>query len=142
MQTAANNDDVVSSATIDLSGASDHDNRFVRRLALGERVAAEKAKMDTVATEALTKPFHPLATHLATLVAPFLHSLAVLLAGLPHALALFLAAFGRIPAIVVLRRSVGLLCPGHRYGQEHEERGKSSSHGASLPRRFRRSTAG
>jgi hypothetical protein len=129
METAANDHDIVNGAAIDLSGATDHDNRFVRRLTLGECVIAENAKMDAVAPEAVAKLLHALLTHLATLVAPVLHSLAKLLTCLPHALALFLAAFGGIPAIVVVRRRVGFLRPGHRYGQQHEERGKSSSHG-------------
>ena len=129
METAANDHDIVNGAAIDLSGATDHDNWFVRRLTLGERVIAEKTKMDAVAPEAVAKLLHALLTRLATLVAPVLHPLAKLLACLPHTLALFLAAFGRTTAIVVVRRWVGFLRPGQRCGQKHEERGKSSGHG-------------
>ena len=113
METAANDHDIVNSATIDLSGATDHNDRFVRRFTLGERVITEKTKMDAVAPEAVAKLLHAFPTRLATLVAPVLHPLAKLLACLPHTLALFLAAFGRITAIVVVRRWVGFLRPGH-----------------------------
>jgi hypothetical protein len=92
------NDNVVIDPAVDASGTTDDDDRFVRCLALRQRVVFENPQVNAVATKAFPKALHALTILLAPFLACLLHTFAPLLASLLSAFAAFLAKFGGVRA--------------------------------------------